>query len=134
MVRGLLHAVNGLTATATNHEQLSTNNMPESAKEKLKKLTAWEDEPALTEAEIDELLSASGITDSEGNGPTSEEWTPTYDVNSAATEGWMIKAARSASTTETDPDSLAVTSHVFENCIRMARLFSGKRSGSVKTI
>ena len=104
----------------------------ESAKEKLKKLTASGDEPSLTDAEIDELLAASGIADAEGNGPASEGWTPTYDTNSAAAEGWMIKAARSASTTETDPDSLAVTSRVFENCIRMAKHFSAKRAGSVK--
>ena len=104
----------------------------ESAKEKLKKLTASGEDPALTDTEIDELLAASGVADSEGNGPASENWTPTYDINSAAAEGWMIKAARSASTTETDPDSLAVTSRVFENCIRMANLFSAKRAGSVK--
>jgi hypothetical protein len=106
--------------------------MPESAKEKLKKLLAWEDEPALTDAEIDELLAACVVADAEGNGPASEGWSPTYDVNSAAAEGWMIKAARAASTTETDPDSLGVTSRVFENCIRMAKLFSGKRAGSVR--
>ena len=106
--------------------------MPESAKEKLKKLTAWDEEPALTDAEIDELLAASGVADAEGNGPTSESWSPTYDINSAAAEGWMIKAARTASTTETDPDSLTITSRVFENCIRMAKLFSGKRAGSVR--
>ena len=104
----------------------------ESAKEKLKKLTASSEEPALTDAEIDELLAASGKLDSEGNAPTSEAWAPTYDINSAAAEGWMIKAARCASTTETDPDSLAVTSRVFENCIRLAWLFSGKRAGSVR--
>ena len=103
----------------------------ESAKEKLKKLTASSEEPALTDTEIDELLAASGKADAEGNGPSSEGWTPTYDLNSAAAEGWMIKAARSANSTETDPDSLAVTSRVFENCLRMARIFSRKRTGSV---
>jgi len=104
----------------------------ESAKEKLKKLTASAEEPMLTDAEIDELLAASGVADTEGNGPASEDWTPSYDINSAAAEGWMIKAARCASTTEIDPDSLEVTSRVFENCIRMAGLFSKRRAGSVK--
>ena len=88
----------------------------------------------MTDAEIDELLAASGTADAEGNGPASESWTPTYDLNSAAAEGWMIKAARSANSTETDPDSLAVASRVFENCLRMAKLFSRKRSASVKVI
>ena len=103
----------------------------ETTKDKLKKLTASSEEPVLTDAEVDEVLAASGVADAEGNGPASEDWTPTYDVNAAAAEGWMIKAARAASTTETDPDSLAVTSRVFENCVRMARLFSAKRAVSV---
>ena len=104
----------------------------ESAKDKLKKLTASTADPALSDPEIDELLAASGVTDVAGNGPQSEDGAPTYDIDAAAAEGWMIKAARAANTTETDPDSLKVTSRVFDNCIRMARNFSRKRSTSVK--
>ena len=87
----------------------------------------------MTDAEIDELLAASSLTDGEGNSPESEEWSPTYDIAAAAAEGWMIKAARAASTTETEPDSLNVTSRVFENCIRMAGIYSRKRSASLNT-
>ena len=107
--------------------------MPESAKEKLKKLTAWTTEPVLTDVEIDELLAASGLVDAEGNAPSSEDWTPTYDVNAAAAEGWLIKAGRVASTTESEPDSVQVTSRVFENCVRMARLYSSRRAASPAT-
>ena len=107
--------------------------MPESAKEKLKKLTAWTTEPVLTDVEIDELLATSGLADAERNAPSSEDWTPTYDVNGAAAEGWLIKAGRAASTTETEPDSVQVTSRVFENCVRMARLYSSKRAASPAT-
>lgn len=88
----------------------------------------------MSDAEIDELLAASGLADAEGNAPSSEGWTPTYDINAATAEGWLIKAGRSASTTETDPDSMQVTSRVFENCIRMARLYSSKRTASITTI
>lgn len=107
--------------------------MPETPKDKLRKLTASAEEPLLTEAEIDELLAASSVADGNGNSPESEDWTPTYDIAAAASEGWMIKAARAASTTETDPDSLQVTSRVFENCVRMAGIYSRKRSASVQT-
>ena len=105
----------------------------ETAKDKLKKLTASAEEPALTDAEIDELLAASSVADGEGNSPESEDWSPTYDIAAAAAEGWMIKAARAAGTTETEPDSLQVTSRIFENCIRMARTYSRGRSASVRT-
>jgi hypothetical protein len=106
----------------------------ETAKDKLKKLTAAADDPVLTDAEIDELLAASSVADSEENSPESEDWSPTYGIAAAAAEGWMIKAARAANTTETDPDSLNVTSRIFENCIRMAGIYSRKRSAGVKTI
>ena len=104
----------------------------ETPKEKLKKITAWDVVPLLTDTEIDELLAQGAIADAEGNGPTSEDWIPTYDINSAAAAGWLIKAGRSASTTETEPDSVNVTSRVFANCLRMARIYAGKRTASVR--
>ena len=104
----------------------------ESPKEKLKKLTAWDVAPELTDTEIDELLAQSAKKDAEGNAPTSEDWVPTYDVNAAASAGWLIKAGRAASTTETEPDSVNVTSRVFANCLRMSRVYSSKRSTSLR--
>lgn len=104
----------------------------ETPKDKLKKITAWTTEPELTDGEIDELLAQSGLVDSEGNGPEAEAWSPTYDLNAAAAAGWMIKAGRAASTTEAAPDSVYVTAKVFDNCVRMAKLYSAKRSADVQ--
>ena len=104
----------------------------ETPKEKLKKLTAWDVAPELTDVEIDELLLQGAVADKEGTGPASEEWDPTYDLNSAAAAGWLIKAGRAASTTETEPDSVSVTSRVFANCLRMSRIYSAKRAASVR--
>ena len=104
----------------------------ESPKEELKKLAAWDVAPTLTDTEIDELLAAAAKKDAEGNAPTSEDWIPTYDVNAAAAAGWLIKAGRAASTTETEPDSVNVTSRIFANCLRMSRVYSSKRSMSLR--
>lgn len=103
----------------------------ETPKEKLKKLTAWDVEPLLSDTEIDKLLEQSAKADKEGNAPSSEDWTATYDLNSAAAAGWLIKAGRAASTTETDPDSVNVTSRVFANCVRMSKIYSSKRTACV---
>lgn len=103
----------------------------ETPKEKLKKLIAWDVEPELTDDEVDELLASSSTADAEGNGPSSEDWSPTYDLNSAAASGWLIKAGRAASTTETEPDSVNATARVFANCLRMAQIYSRKRAASV---
>jgi hypothetical protein len=106
----------------------------ETPKEKLKKITAWDVAPVLTDTEIDELLLQGAVADREGNAPSSEDWEPTYDLNSAASAGWPLKAGRAASTTETEPDSVNVTSRVFANCLRMSRIYSSKRATSVRMI
>jgi hypothetical protein len=100
--------------------------MSESCKDKLKKMTAWDTTPALTETELDDLLSNSSMTDKDGFAPLDEEWTPTYDLNAAASAGWLIKAGRTTSTTETEPDSINVTSKIFDNCRTMARIYKAK--------
>ncbi len=94
--------------------------------EKLKKLTAWDTEPTLSGAELDELLAGTSLEDKEGRASADATWTPTYDVNAAAATGWLIKAGRASSTTETEPDSFYVTSKVFDNCCKMAALYRAK--------
>ena len=101
--------------------------------EKLKKMTAWDTEPALTLTELDEILSQSSLADPGGLAPESEDWTPTYSMNVAAASAWLIKAGRASSLTEIDPPgSGIVTSKIFENCRAMERIYSAKKQGSVK--
>lgn len=104
----------------------------EAPKDKLKKMLAWDVEPALTDGEVDELLGHAAVTDASGLEPLHEEWTPTYDLNAAAADGWLIKAARASALTEVDPPgSGIVTSRVFDNCRAMAKLFRSRRCGNV---
>ena len=103
--------------------------------DKLKLITAWTDDPALTEDELEELLTDSATQDAEGNAPESEGWSPTYDINLAAREAWLIKAARAAALVEVDPpESGIVTSKVFDNCRRMARLYAARRATTVSIV
>lgn len=101
--------------------------MPETAKDKLKKMTAWDTEPALTDAELDELLIPCCLVDKNGLAPTDPAWEPTYDLNAAASAGWLIKAGRASSLVEVDPPGSGLfTSRVFENCRTMARIYRAK--------
>lgn len=101
--------------------------------EKLKKMTAWDTAPTLSETELTELLESAGIADKTGFSPTSLEWTPTYDLNAAASAGWMMKAGRSSALVEADPPGSGIfTSRVFENCLKMARVYSAKSRAAVK--
>ena len=100
--------------------------------DKLKQLTAWDIEPALTEDDLNELLAVAALEDADGLTPVNEEWTPTYDINTAAAQAWLIKAARAAAMVDT-PEAGMVTSKVFDNCRAMARIYSNKRNTSVST-
>lgn len=99
----------------------------ETAKEKLKKMTAWDTEPALADTELDELLAAAALSDAAGLLPSDPAWQPTYDLDSAAAEGWLIKAGRAAALVESEPGTGVLTSKVFENCRAMARHYDGRR-------
>ncbi|HMQ05306.1 MAG TPA: hypothetical protein PKD26_15420 [Pyrinomonadaceae bacterium] len=99
--------------------------------EKLKRLTAWEAEPVLTEDDLDEILASAALEDKAGHNPLHPEWIPTYDINAAAAAGWLTKAGRASSTTETEPESLNVSSKVFDNCCRMAEIYRAKAKTTI---
>jgi hypothetical protein len=98
--------------------------------EKLKQLTAWDTAPELTEDDLEECLATVALVDANGLAPINEEWTPTYDLNAAAAQAWLIKSARAAATVD-EPTAGVVTSKVFDNCREMARLFNAKRAKAV---
>jgi hypothetical protein len=96
-------------------------------KDRLKKMTASDVEPTLSDAEIDELLIPSCLVDKFGLAPSDPEWTPTYDLNLAASNGWLTKAARAAALVEVDPPGSGIfSSKVFDNCRAMARIYRAK--------
>ena len=98
--------------------------------EQLKQLTAWDVAPILTEPELEDILAAAALEDINGLAPLHEEWSPTYDLHAAVAQAWLIKAARSAATTD-EPTAGAVTSKIFDNCRSMARIYAGKRGITV---
>jgi hypothetical protein len=98
--------------------------------EQLKTLTDWNTAPALTEEELEDILTTAALEDANGLAPLNEEWTPTYDLNSAAAKAWLIKAARAAATVD-EPTAGVVTSKIFDNCRSMARIYSAKRRMAV---
>ena len=100
--------------------------------DKLKQITAWDNNPELTAVELEEMLGAAALVDTNGFAPLHEEWSPTYDINAAAAAAWLIKAARAAATVEQNPPGSGLyTSAVFENCRAMARIYTAKRRVSV---
>ena len=96
-------------------------------------MTAWESEPTMTEDELNATLAAFARVDPGGLAPVNTDWEPTYDLNAAAAQAWLIKAARASTLTEIAPaGSGIVTSKIFDNCRTMARLYGAKRQLSVR--
>ena len=93
-------------------------------------MTAWDVDPALTEDDLNAALATAALADAAGFAPLNEEWTPTYNLNAAAAQGWLTKAGRVADNVDT-PSAGMVTSKIFDNCRAMARLYAGKRTVSV---
>jgi hypothetical protein len=98
--------------------------------DKLKLMTAWDVEPALSEEELEAMMADNALEDAAGLPPSHEEWTPTYDLNASAAEGWLMKAARAAATVD-EPSAGVVTSKIFDNCRAMARIYTAKRKFTV---
>jgi len=100
--------------------------------DQLKLITAWDDKPELTEDDLNSALATAAMADADGHAPTNIAWTPTYDLNSAASAAWLIKAARAAAEVAIDStDPVVVTSKVFDNCRSMARIYAAKRTATV---
>jgi len=59
-------------------------------------LTGADTEPGLDAQELQALLSMSALVDSLGLAPSDADWTPTWDLNRGAAEGWRWKAAKLA--------------------------------------
>jgi hypothetical protein len=103
--------------------------MPETPQEILKRMTASDVEPQLSDDEIDSLIVANGVEDGAGFLPGDGLWTPTYDLNAAAAGGWLIKAGRASGLVEIDPPGSGImTSKIFDNCRAMAKSFRSKCS------
>src|SRR2546423_108460 len=102
--------------------------------DKLKLITAPTDKPELSDDDLDECLDAGALQDAVGHAPSHVDWTPTYDLNTAAAKAWLIKASRAAAEIDVEgTDPPVATSRLFDNCRAMARIYAAKRSATVST-
>lgn len=102
------------------------------ALERLESMVAYDAEPALTEAQLDDLLLMSKREDTEGRAPTHEEWEPTFDLDAAAAEGWRWKAGKAVPRfgVSIDGDTLH-RQHIYLHCLRQAEHYAKKIVGTL---
>jgi hypothetical protein len=102
------------------------------ARARLRAMVAADAAPVLSADEIDSLLSIGSLADSAGNAPSSTDWTPTYDLNRAATEGWRWKAGKVAGSFDFQADGAQYNrSQMLDMCHKMAAQYQRRVVGSV---
>lgn len=100
------------------------------AETRLKKMTAWDKSPALTQADITALLAmhSRASTDEAGAAIT------IYDLAAAAVEGWRWKMAAAASEINFTSDGQTISrAQYFEHCERMIQQYGGSAAFSLET-
>lgn len=81
-------------------------------------------DPTLTDAEVDDLLAGAKRTDADGLAPSDPAWTPTYDLDQAAADGWEAKAGKAATGFDFGEDGQRFNrSQLFDQCMKMAALY-----------
>lgn len=101
------------------------------AQTRLKAQTAAASAPTLTDDEITALLSLASLADSAGLAPSASGWTPTYDFNRAAAEGWRWKAAKAAAGYGFTADGATYQrEQIMDHCTKMIAQYQRKIASS----
>jgi len=102
------------------------------ARTRLQTMTASSKEPTLTEAELGLLVASAKRADRDGLPPSDAAWTPTWDLNAAAAEGWRWKAAKAAADFDFSEDGQSFKrSQMVAACERMADLYGRRVIGTL---
>ena len=72
--------------------------------DRVKVLTDWDGYPSVAEALVEAFVDDAARPDADGNATTSDDWTPSYDLNAATASVWEAKAALVANRYDIDTD------------------------------
>lgn len=102
------------------------------AQARLERMTEATSEPVLTADDITDCLAMSRLVDADGLPPTDPNWTPTFDLNRGAAEGWRRKAGKLAMRFDFSTDGQDFKrSQAVAHCERMAQQYRRKIVASV---
>ncbi len=99
---------------------------------RLKRMTDADSEPALTVDDVADCLAMSKLVDENGLAPSDAAWTPTWDLNRGAAEGWRRKAGKLAMRFDFSADGQQFQrSQAVAHCERMAEQYRRRIVSSV---
>lgn len=104
----------------------------EEAKARLERMTLADEDPVLSEDDILDILAASARPDENDlvNGDT--DWTPTWDLNAGAAEGWARKAGRAANRFRFAEDGQSFDrAQIYQHCEAQRQVYANRGMGSI---
>lgn len=107
-----------------------------SARAQLTFMLAADSAPAITGAQIDLLLTQAERQDKYGRYPSDAAWITTWDLHSAACEGWRWKAAVLATQTDIGSDSVRISrSQAYTHAMKMVDMYRRRiRAASIRVL
>jgi hypothetical protein len=111
----------------------STDSTSEAeARAKLGRMTDYTTEPVLTTDDLDDLLSAAARPDADGLDRSDADWTPTWDLNAGAAEGWARKASKAAANFNFAEDGQRFDrAQIYAHCAAQQKVYADKAMGSL---
>ena len=105
------------------------------ARARLSLMVASTARPVLDDAALDVLLDGSRVRDTHGIHPSETGWTETWDLNSAAAEGWRFKAGIVAGDYSFSADDASYDrGALLASMESMVSMYLAKVSGSTQTV
>ena len=102
------------------------------AQAQIERMVLATEDPALTADEITDLVSAAARPDSDGYARTDTAWTPTWDLNAAAADGWSRKAAKAHNLFNFAEDGQRFDrSQIYANCVTQRDYYAAKGHGAL---
>lgn len=100
---------------------------PSDAYQAILRMVQADQEPVLLDADIQALVSYARRADAFGLPPSDAAWTPTYDLNAAAAEGWRWKAGSAAGQYDwTSTLQQFKPSQIAAACLAQAKVYAAK--------
>lgn len=104
----------------------------EEVQDKLELLCLADSDPELSESHLEDLVAFARRPDADGYTFGDAEWTPTWDVDAAAAEGWRRKAGIAASRFNFAEDGQRFDrAQIYAHCIQQADFYARRSMGSI---
>ena len=103
----------------------------QSAIEQVTLLTQPTEFPVVHADVVGALVDQAARIDADGNLPSDDDWTPTYDLNSAAASVFEVKAALVVNKYDTNTDGQSLSrSQLLAHLMTMAKMYRNRRTSS----